>query len=431
MPTVSHQEIINSLWREGDYWDQTTITYSIPATSPESSFNESPGFQPIGYGATRIAAEAFELWDDLIAINLNENTTTNANITLAYTTAPHEGDLVGYARTDAEDGATDYVIENAKVWINANKINPQDVSAGTRGFFTYVHEIGHALGLDHPGNYDHDDDEYDYATDRGHEQDTRQYTAMSYFAAGKDGSGANHNGSFAATPLLHDIMAIQAIYGADMTTRTANTVYGFNSTANRLAFDFEHNQKPVVAIWDAGGIDTLDTSGFTQDQKIDLHAGAFSDVGGLTQNVAIAYNCDIENAIGGTGNDTLIGNRLANLLEGRDGADTFRGGGGVDTLVGGLGHDHYYLENADDENDIIIEGIGEGIDTVFSKVTHILAPNVENLNSPSVRRQHQRLRQRPRKHLGRQFRGERPDGRPGRRHAVRRRRLGHHVGRRG
>ena len=183
MPNVSHQQIINSLWREGDYWDQTTITYSIPATSPESSFNESGGFQPIGYGATRIAAEAFELWDDLIAINLNENTTTNANITLAYTTAPHEGDLFGYARTDAEDGATDYVIENAKVWINANKINPQDVSAGTYGFFTYVHEIGHALGLDHPGNYNHDDDEYDYATDRGHEQDTRQYTAMSYFAA--------------------------------------------------------------------------------------------------------------------------------------------------------------------------------------------------------------------------------------------------------
>ena len=68
-------------------------------------------------------------------------------------------------------------------------------------------------------------------------------------------------------------------------------------------------------------------------------------------------------------------------LEGRDGADTFHGGGGVDTLVGGLGHDHYYLENADDEQDIIIEGVGEGIDTVFSKVTHILAPNVENLNS--------------------------------------------------
>jgi Peptidase M10 serralysin C terminal len=78
---------------------------------------------------------------------------------------------------------------------------------------------------------------------------------MSYFSAGADGSAADHGADpsnpydppnpsnpfkpfSAATPLLHDIAAIQAMYGADMTTRTGDTVYGFHSNAGRGAFDF-------------------------------------------------------------------------------------------------------------------------------------------------------------------------------------------------
>ena len=41
-----------------------------------------------------------------------------------------------------------------------------------------------------------------------------------------------------ATPMLYDIAAIQPLYGADMTTRTGDTVYGDNSNAGRGAFNF-------------------------------------------------------------------------------------------------------------------------------------------------------------------------------------------------
>ena len=82
-----------------------------------------------------------------------------------------------------------------------------------------------------------------------------------------------------------------------MTTRAGDTVYGFNSnTGANSPFNFAVTTGPVVAIWDAGGIDTIDLSGYSGASLIDLNAGAFSDAGGLTKNIAIAFGVTIENA---------------------------------------------------------------------------------------------------------------------------------------
>ena len=86
-------------------------------------------------------------------------------------------------------------------------------------------------------------------------------------------------------------------------------------------------------MWDGGGDDTLDFSGFSQNQKINLNAESFSDVGALKGNVSIAKGVTLENAIGGAGNDTLVGNHVANRLTGGGGADRLQGGGGADTFV--------------------------------------------------------------------------------------------------
>ena len=67
----------------------------------------------------------------------------------------------------------------------------------------------------------------------------------------------------------------------------------------------------IRAIWDAGGIDTLDASNQALGAAIDLGAGAFSSIGvrdggrAAAQNVAIAYGVVIENATGSGGNDTI------------------------------------------------------------------------------------------------------------------------------
>ena len=137
-------------------------------------------------------------------------------------------------------------------------------------------------------------------------------------------------------PLLHDIAAVQAAYGADMTTRIGNTIYGFNSNAGRAVFDFTQNVNPIIAIWDAGGIDTLDGSGYSTAQFIDLNPGSYSSMGYLTDNVAIAFGATIENAVGGSGADKIKSNSVSNVLTGGQGYDTYAfsvAGWGSDLII--------------------------------------------------------------------------------------------------
>ena len=225
---------------------------------------------------------------------------------------------------------------------------------GGWGFTTYLHEIGHTLGLSHPGTYDAGNGgTITYANNAEYAQDSLRYTVMSYFDASDAEPTIDHYGAsgiwkYAQTPLLHDIAAIQAAYGADTTTRTGDTVYGFNSNAGRVVYDFAQNPDPILVIWDSGGTDTLDCSGYSTNQLINLTAGSYSNIGYLTYNVAIAFNCTVENAIGGTGADTINGNSANNVLQGGNGADTIDGADGNDTLNGGAGNDTIWGGAGDD-----------------------------------------------------------------------------------
>jgi serralysin len=381
------------------HWSKVNIQYGFfPGQVPYGPYSspEALGNQPLTDGQATLAREAFELWDDLIAINLTETTDwSDVDISFAYSDYTAGGD--SYA--DVDDGD----IGSAEIWLNTSR---HDVQEGTldygTGFGTvYLHEIGHSLGLSHPGSYNH---HAHYTPDAEYAQDTNQFTVMSYFDAGADGSAADHGQDpsnegkpfSAATPLLHDIAAIQAMYGADMTTRTGDTTYGFNSNAGRGALDFTQNTHPIIAIWDAGGNDTLDTSGFSDFQTIDLHVNqpgeedpVFSSVGGLSLNVAIAYNVVIENAIGGSGTDIITGNSTANRLEGRAGHDVLDGREGADTMIGGEGDDTYSVDTVEHWDpvtqtyyfggDRVIEAPNQGYDAVASTVSYALPDNVEEL----------------------------------------------------
>jgi serralysin len=65
-------------------------------------------------------------------------------------------------------------------------------------------------------------------------------------------------------------------------------------------------------------------------------------------NVSIAQGVTVENAFGGSGNDLLIGNAVANTLKGGAGNDLIYGGGGADKLWGGAGSDTFVFGASSD-----------------------------------------------------------------------------------
>ncbi|MFQ5567499.1 MAG: M10 family metallopeptidase C-terminal domain-containing protein, partial [Paracoccaceae bacterium] len=353
-PVYDTAQLINALTTQDGAapsvaWSVDIISYSIDTgqvgpADPEYT-DEMSGYVAMTPAMQAAAREAFELYDELIAVNLLEMANwPSAHITFNYSSNTGNSTYTRFSYWLVDNAPrSQYKFADADIWL-ANGWTSQDddgdLFLGGYAIETYLHEIGHALGLTHPGGYN---GTASYDIDATHQQDTGEYTVMSYFLAGADGGGTDHIGtngwSYAATPLLHDILAIQAVYGADMTTRTGDTVYGFNSTAGHDAFDFALNANPVIAIWDAGGIDKIDASGWSTDQVIDLGEGAFSSVGFMTRNVAIAYGATIEQAAGGGGNDLLIGNAADNVLTGNAGADTLQGGAGNDLLHGNAGAD--------------------------------------------------------------------------------------------
>jgi Ca2+-binding RTX toxin-like protein len=110
--------------------------------------------------------------------------------------------------------------------------------------------------------------------------------------------------------------------------------------------------------------DTLDFSA-TTTRSINLNlnlAGKqqINDNLSLTLGITIGLQTfiDVENAVGGSLNDTLKGNNLNNLLRGKDGNDILEGGGGNDTLEGGNGNDTL---NGGAGNDTLNGGAGYDI----------------------------------------------------------------------
>jgi len=262
--------------------------------------------------------------------------------------------------TSTTDGAGAYALypgdanvtaPHGDIRINTDSVDTASQPRGSYSFFAIMHEMGHALGLAHPGAYNAAPGvDITYANAAQFQQDSHQYTVMSYFD--EESTTTSYN-SYPDTLMLYDILAMQQLYGANMTTRTGNTVYGFGSNAG-AAYDFAINTDPVMSIWDAGGTDTINAAGFAQAQRIDLVAGHFSNIGGYVGNVSIAFGATIENATGGSGADTLIGNTVANVLNGGGGADTMQGNGGGDT---------YVVDNALDK--IFDAAGGGGVDRVL------------------------------------------------------------------
>ncbi len=227
---------------------------------------------------------------------------------------------------------------------------------GSHFSVTTVHEIGHAIGLQHPGNYNGGGSSYNSGA--VYAGDTKARSVMSYWSE-KNQSGHDFRSLNPSAPMMDDIAAAQRLYGANHQTRNTDTTYGFNSNTEREAMTLKSaSDKPIFCVWDGGGDDTLDFSGFSQNQTINLNAESFSDVGGLKGNVSIAKGCLVENAIGGSGNDLLIANQGGCRLKGGAGGDTLRGGGGADVCT------YDKASDSTPQNPDLIENFTSGTDKI-------------------------------------------------------------------
>lgn len=370
----------------GVSWDRS-ITYAFTISAEEYNYtNETQrDYAPatlsqqvavlfaVEQSAGSAADDGFSV-EGFTAIDISSGDARTANLRFGQSSAP----ATAYAYMPG-------TYEQAgDVWFGRN-YDYTNAQAGNYAWHTILHETGHALGLKH-----------------GHEAkgafaalpadyDSVEYSVMTYrsFVGGTAGAYSYSTWSAPQTYMMADIAALQQLYGADFTTNADDTVYSWTQGSGDTYVNGEiavdaGGSVIFATIWDGGGNDLYDLSAYATNLVIDLRPGAASAFGesqlaslgsgnkasGSIYN-ALLYNDDrrslIENAIGGSGSDTVTGNQAANLLVGQGGRDVISGAGAADKLMGGDGNDQLFGGRGndklfgDDGDDMLTGGIGRDV----------------------------------------------------------------------
>ncbi|MEB3343350.1 Calx-beta domain-containing protein [Okeania sp.] len=335
---LSNNQKVDSLLTK-TFWDtgeDNVITYSFLSNQAVSSYygRENP-LSPTD-PVKRNVKEIFDRFEQYLDVTFKEVADTVDNygqIRIMLSNGPLAGESRGYTYQppDTTESPIDGDIHLSSVYQHEYEDVP-----GSYGYITIAHEIGHALGLKHPGNYSSGEPSpfLSYA------QDNNTNTMMTYVGLG----GFNQ---YSTTPMPYDIQSLQYLYGRNNNFNSQNTTYSFDSIygfddGNQYLGSADKGTK--VTLWDGGGFDTIDLSklpslelkDFSYDYRIDLREGglmttadaynnheyiAFQDTSGTkykttTSGTAIAYDTVIENLINSGGDDVIYANNAANKFSG-------------------------------------------------------------------------------------------------------------------
>ncbi len=240
------------------------------------------GFKAMTTAQKNAVRRAFSYYGSLINVTFQE-VGGNATADINFGTNNQRGVSAGYSyypKNSPIEGKTALFLANDQ-WTNSDA----QVQEGGYGYETILHEIGHTLGLKHPGNYN--------AGGGGtggpylsQADDNREHSIMSYWDNGAS-KGVNPT-----TAMPYDIAALQYLYGA-------NTA---GSNASKGAFTFTAGKSYLQTLWSANGTDKIDLSGLDRSSYVDLNGGSFSSINILgaagsnysgNGNVGIAYGSKI------------------------------------------------------------------------------------------------------------------------------------------
>lgn len=339
----------------GSKWGGSTLTYSFPTLTSQYDSGYGNELTNNFFAATegikagiRFAMGLVSQYTNLVTTEVSGSTAADVRVAGSFEANPT---AYAYYPSNSTTGGD--------VWYGSDYTAYNTAVKGRYEWATSIHELGHALGLKH-----------------GHETGGVANTAMqsaydymaysvmtyrSYQGANTALGYQNELNGYAQTFMMYDIAALQTMYGANFNTNSGNTTYRWDPNTGEMFIDGVGQGAPggnriFMTLWDGNGTDTYDFSNYSTNLTVNLNPGSFSitsstqlaNLGGgniSPGNIfnALQFNGDvrslIENANGGSGNDSITGNAANNVLSGNAGNDTLRGNSGNDTLNGGDGTD--------------------------------------------------------------------------------------------
>ncbi len=324
-------------WPDSVAGQSRTVTYSFALSAGyltgEGYSEEVKGFTPFTDAQQSATRAVFKYIGSIVPITFVEvlETSSASSPTGDIRLANNDQDSAGYAfYPDNLD-----VKLRGDVFLSNGAIS-RDYAAGTYEYDTVIHEIGHALGLKHPGNYNAGSAP---STEPGNylatSEDSKTLSVVSY---------AEHEQGLQRVDFgPYDLLALKYLYGLKLQNTGNNTYEWADSIGMQLQ-----------TLVDDGGTDTIDLRKITTPTSVDLREGQSSSVGLIRhvengsgvdalKNVQIAFGTVIESVVGSAQADQITGNAANNAFQGRGGDDVLYGGDGRDTAIWSGSSDQYRI----------------------------------------------------------------------------------------